>query len=174
MNLSESLEKVDAVLAEKLAVYEARWQEAVAGHQKSEQDLAARQEIAATELAKSIQDDQVKLSDDLKALDAQARSDADAERKAIIDAFDKKQAELLAAEQAELLATSEKLSEEALAIEEMRGLSAEDIAADWRKTQVVAVAKYLKLKSSGKEIDVAGRIVEALKLDADAADDAAG
>lgn len=45
---------------------------------------------------------------------------------------------------------------------EMKGMTAEEIAADYRKSQVVAVAKHLGLPSSGREIDVAERIEKKL------------
>lgn len=147
MSLSDDLAKVETNLEAQLAVLGETWDKQVAADQAAVETLVADTEKAQAALALKLQ-----------AKEAEYRKKADTDTQAIIDAADKLLLEANERDKAALLETSEKLSDEATWAAEMADMKAEDIAADYRKTEVVRVAKHLGLKSSGKEIEVTTRI----------------
>lgn len=63
----------------------------------------------------------------------------------------------------EAAAKAEKLSDENILIKEMTGLTAEEIKDDYKRSQSVSVAKHLGISHSGRELEIAERIVAKLK-----------
>ena len=160
LSLSESIAKVDDELADKLDAYQKEFEGFEAYKVKSAAELDEKIKQMVDEFSAKIIKEEAELAEKLQVNDAKARADADAAKQAIYDEFDAKQKALVEAEQAAQVEAAAELSTEALNAKEMSQMTAEEIAADYKKTEVVAVAKHLGLKSSGKELDVATRIVE--------------
>lgn len=78
------------------------------------------------------------------------------------------QAELKDAAEADVGAAAEeaeKLSDEVILIQQMTGMTAKEIADDFKKVESVKVAKHLGVKHYGKEIEIAELIVAQLNTE---------
>ena len=86
----------------------------------------------------------------------------------VAELTDKYQSELAAAAEAAVKAAAEeaeKLSDEVILIQQMTGMTAKEIADDFKKVDSVKVAKHLGIKHYGKEIEIAERIAAQLNTE---------
>lgn len=171
MNITEQHAKNDAALAEKLAALQAEFY-ALGEKQHGEAEALQLKHQKETEALHEKQQKETQASaEKLQGADANARETHKKEFDRINAEADKAHQAAIEKEQAAQAEQMASLSEESILLEQMRGMDADQIAKDFKKSEVVKVAESLSLptkKKTGKgvatELEIAQRIYDAIEI----------